>query len=102
MFVGLIPWIAVLVLLVTANRVGRNPEVMPALLAMFVVMGLTLYVRDCSLYFALMTLPGVNGIRAVTRVIMVLLLSFAIATAQILHLCRATLQNATTATLPHS
>jgi hypothetical protein len=92
MFVGLIPWIAVLTLLCTAKRPGRHPAVMPALAAMFLIIGLTLYLGGFSLYFALMKLPGVAGIRGVTRLIIVLLLPLAIATAQVLHLSMEKLQ----------
>jgi hypothetical protein len=93
MFVGLIPWVCVLFLLFTARKSERNPPVIPAILAMLGIMVLTLYVNGVSLYFALMRVPGVVGIRGVTRWILVLLLPFSIAVAQVVHLCRERLQN---------
>jgi hypothetical protein len=59
---------------------------------MFSLIVLTLYVDGTSLYFALMRVPGVVGIRAVTRSILVLLLPFSIALVQVVHLCVDKLQ----------
>jgi hypothetical protein len=88
MFVGLIPWVCVLFLLATARSSGRKPVVTAAILAMFGVIALTLYINGISLYLPLMHLPAVAGIRAVTRSILVLLLPFSIAVAQAVHLLR--------------
>src|SRR5262249_17786815 len=72
MFVGFIPWLAVAMLLITARTGNHRPGVMSAVLAMLAVIGMTLYLNGYSLYFLLMKLPGVNAIRGVSRVIMIL------------------------------
>jgi hypothetical protein len=94
MFVGFMPWIGVLVLLAARKRAGVKPEVTHAVLAMLLVMGLTLYWNGYSFYLLLTKIPGVAGIRAMTRIIMILIFPFALATAQILHLCLERLSRA--------
>jgi hypothetical protein len=82
MFVGLIPWVCVILSLMTARARGRKPSVTCAILGMFGVIALTLYVHGTSLYFLLMHFPAVAGMRAVTRSILILLLPFSLAVAQ--------------------
>jgi len=94
MFVGAIPWLCVFFLLFTARKRERNPAVIPAILAMLGIVVLTLYVSGMSLYFILMQVPGVIGIRGVTRSILVLLLPFSVAVAQVVHLSWDKLRNA--------
>jgi hypothetical protein len=92
MFVGLIPWVCVIIVLLVARRAVLNPATVSAVVAMFLIIGLTLYVGGFSLYFILMKIPGVVGIRGVTRFILILLFPFALATAQVIHLCTERLQ----------
>src|SRR5262249_29114934 len=65
---------------------GLHPVVFPTVAALLAIVILTLYVDGYSLYFILMRLPGVVGFRAVTRWILILLLPFSLAVAQIVHL----------------
>jgi len=93
MFVGLIPWACVCYLLFTRKKSGRQFAVVSVILAMLGIVLLTLYVNGVSLYFVPMQAPGIVAIRAVTRWILVLLLPFSIAVAQVVHLCQEKLQN---------
>ena len=94
MFVGVIPWFCVFCLLLTVKNGSFNAFVKPAILAMLGVVLLTLYVKGFSLYFVLMEVPGVVGMRGVTRSILVLLLPFSVAVAQVVHLSWDKLRNA--------
>jgi hypothetical protein len=75
MFIGGVPFLAVAiaVTLWLANRVSWDPLFAPVALATLLIVILTLWVDGHSAYRTLASLPGVNAIRGVTRIITVLL-----------------------------
>jgi hypothetical protein len=80
MFIGATAWltIAVAVILCLARRASLHRLFAPAVFAVLLLALLTLWVHGHSAYWLLARLPGVDAIRAVTRIITVLLFPFAI------------------------
>jgi hypothetical protein len=80
MFIGIAPILAISTALILAlmRRVTFDRLVPPVGFAILVVVLLTLWVHGYSVYRLLVELPGVEAIRAVTRIVTVLLLPFAI------------------------
>jgi len=80
MFVGAAPFLAIAAALFLRRRrrAPADSHFLPALGALALVVLFTLFIQRHSLYQLIETAPGVNAIRAVTRVIVVLLFPFAI------------------------
>ena len=92
LFVGLLPWVALLAMMTLAIRNLRSlgPQSRRMLFAFWGVFFLTLSVAGVSIYqIALTAAPALTGIRTMTRVVFILLLPFAYLTAAGLELLLA-------------
>jgi hypothetical protein len=80
MFVGLAPFLGIAVALILRGRKSAPAEdhFRPALAALLIISLLTLFVGHHSLYQLLERLPGVNAIRAVSRIVTVEMFAFAV------------------------
>jgi hypothetical protein len=80
MFVGAAPFLAIAAALLLRRRghTSADSHFLPALGALLLMVASTLLIQRHSLYQLVETAPGVNAIRAVTRIIVVLLFPFAI------------------------
>lgn len=84
MFPGLVPVILSLCALLAAgfsSNAHRRQLLGRSLVALALLVAMTLYVGDRSIYQLLMNLPGVSSIRAVSRVILIMMLPVAIMAA---------------------
>jgi hypothetical protein len=80
MFVGVAPFLAIAagLFLRWRRRASADPYFPPMLGALVLVAIATLFILDHSFYRLFATAPGVNAIRVVTRIIVVLLFPFAV------------------------
>lgn len=82
LFVGLGPWVLALVGLGSIIRQGAGARVgRTALIALLVIVALTLLIGNVTAYRALLHLPGLSSVRAVSRIVLVMLLPFGILVA---------------------
>ena len=82
MYLGILPILSILYFIFHNNKIEKNkPVVLCSLIALCALVFLTLNIRGSSLYSILLLLPGVDSIRAVSRVILVLLLPASILSA---------------------
>jgi len=86
LFIGVMPWLACVYLIIKSYRSKDNQEYFIALLmilSVLLVILITFSVHKYSLYVIFAQIPGPNSIRAVTRIILVLLfpLSLVLGTA---------------------
>lgn len=83
MFIGLGVWAVCLLGIVQTFQKDRNDKIgLIALVTFVTLVAVTLYVRGYSLYYLLFNhLPGISAIRAVPRIVLVMLLPLAILAA---------------------
>lgn len=82
LFAGLGAWILALIglRLVWTDRVATSPGRI-ATVALFLLFALTLLIGNVSLYRAMLHVPGLSSVRAVSRIVLVMLLPFGILVA---------------------
>jgi len=82
MWIGLVPWAGLFYFVLLIKKKNFKMDIVPTLIISLAIMVIvTLYFRGFSLYYILAKLPGVMAFRAVTRIILVMLIPFSIITA---------------------
>lgn len=81
LFIGTIPFALVMAALVIKTKTGWDELVPLFSWAIFALLILTLYVNGFTLYRLFYSIPGISSIRAVTRVILVMLFPVAVLSA---------------------
>lgn len=82
MYLGLLPWLSFFFYCVASkNEPERKPLITALIISICFLIVLTLYLNGYSLYSFMIMLPGVTAIRAVSRIVLVLLLPFSLLAA---------------------
>jgi hypothetical protein len=73
MFIGVGAFLALLILFLRKDFLKQNQFALKFGYATAIIIGITLFIGSTSLYILLSPLPGISSIRAVSRVIVILL-----------------------------
>lgn len=79
MWIGAVPWISVFYFVFLTKKKDFKKDMVSALIiSLGIMIIITLYFKGNSLYYILTRLPGVSAFRAVTRIILIMLIPFSI------------------------